>query len=183
MPTAEWDARKDVLTSDRRHYQHTTLDPDSDDLNFSVHALVLTPAPPAASRTRVRIATTRWARAAPNPRVRPESPSTARSPQPGFPAPGRPRVPGAKASEVPKAHDSDEGYRRCCGLWHLKTTEKSRCTSGATKAAAVVPRRPVPVPSERDGRLRRPSAKSRSAAGSAEEQQKRPRRRSFHFSP
>lgn len=101
MPTAEWDARKDVLTSDRRHYQHTTLDPDSDDLNFSVHALVLTPAPPAASRTRVRIATTRWARAAripecgPNPRVRPapRNPASLLPADREFPEQRRPRFP------------------------------------------------------------------------------------------
>lgn len=53
-------------------------------------------------------------------------------------------------------------------LWTLtfkKTIEKSRCTSGAAEAAAFVPRRPVPVPSERAGLLRRLSARSRSAAG------------------
>lgn len=31
-------------------------------------------------------------------------------------------------------------------LWHLKTTEKSRCTSGAAGNAGATPRRPVPVP-------------------------------------
>lgn len=108
-----------------------------------------------------------------------ESPSTA-----GFQRPGFPALPLPADCEFPKlgvrgsqAHDPDEGYRRCCGLWHLKTVGKSCCTSGAAEAAAFVPRRPVPVPSERAGPLRRLSARSRSTAGSAEGQRKLPKRR------
>lgn len=150
---------------------NTTLNPDSDDLNFSVHAFVPTAAPSAPSRTRVRIATTRRTRAVGIPEYG-RFPATR---LPSSPAPGQPRVPGPGGSQ---ARDPDEGYWRCCGLWHLKTIEKSRCTSGAAEAAAFVPHRPVPVPSERARRLRRLSARARSAAGSAEGQPKLPRCRS-----
>lgn len=100
-------------------------------------------------------------------------------PAPGNRAPGsgRPRGPGAEASGAPDAYDSGEGSRRGCGLWHLKTTEKSRCISDAAEATAAASRRPVPFPSERAGRPRRPSGRSLSAAGNVEEQPKPPRRR------
>lgn len=77
----------------------------------------------------------------------PESASTARFGQHGSPAPGRPRVLTAGASAAVTAHDSDERYQRGHGLWHLKTTEKSRCTRGAAENPAAARRRRDPVTS------------------------------------
>lgn len=79
------------------HWQHTALNPDSDDLNFSVHAFLPTPAPSALSRPRVRIATTWRAGAAGIPKYR----RFAATRLPSAPAAGRPRVPEAGRPRFP----------------------------------------------------------------------------------
>lgn len=141
LPTAGWDTRKDVLTSNLRHCLQSRVPTRTIEMSVYVPSFPLLPHqhhPGPGSGPRP-----------PGAPGLPESASTARSGQPGSRPTDResPQL-GLRGSQgLRRRRGAPTGLGRA--LWHLQTTQKSHCTSGAAGGAAAV--RIARSPSPRSG--------------------------------